>query len=174
MVTRANTARPGTGGHISTYASAQLSMRLLLIIFSKVQKPQWTDLIFFQGHCSPGIYARSFLEGRLTTTHLENFRQELSNEGGLSSPHPYLMPSFWQFATVSMGWAQSWEFIKQDLCAMIDRGLMDETDRKVFVYTGDGEMDEPESLGALTLASRENLNNLIFVVNCNLQSLMVL
>ena len=174
MVTRANTARPGTGGHISTYASAATLYEVAFNHFFKGPKhPNGQDLIFFQGHCSPGIYARSFLEGRLTTTHLENFRQELSNEGGLSSyPHPYLMPSFWQFATVSMGLGPIMGIYQARFMRyMIDRGLMDETDRKVFVYTGDGEMDEPESLGALTLASRENLNNLIFVVNCNLQRL---
>ena len=174
MVTRANTARPGTGGHISTYASAATLYEVAFNHFFKGPKnPNGQDLIFFQGHCSPGIYARSFLEGRLTTTHLENFRQELSNEGGLSSyPHPYLMPSFWQFATVSMGLGPIMGIYQARFMRyMIDRGLMDETNRKVFVYTGDGEMDEPESLGALTLASRENLNNLIFVVNCNLQRL---
>ena len=174
MVTRANTARPGTGGHISTYASAATLYEVAFNHFFKGPKhPNGQDLIFFQGHCSPGIYARSFLEGRLTTTHLENFRQELSNEGGLSSyPHPYLMPSFWQFATVSMGLGPIMGIYQARFMRyMIDRGLMDETERKVFVYTGDGEMDEPESLGALTLASRENLNNLIFVVNCNLQRL---
>ncbi|MEC7854551.1 MAG: pyruvate dehydrogenase (acetyl-transferring), homodimeric type [Candidatus Neomarinimicrobiota bacterium] len=174
MVTRANTARPGTGGHISTYASAATLYEVAFNHFFKGPKhPNGQDLIFFQGHCSPGIYARSFLEGRFTTTHLENFRQELSNEGGLSSyPHPYLMPSFWQFATVSMGLGPIMGIYQARFMRyMIDRGLMDETDRKVFVYTGDGEMDEPESLGALTLASRENLNNLIFVVNCNLQRL---
>ena len=174
MVTRANTARPGTGGHISTYASAATLYEVAFNHFFKgPEHPNGQDLIFFQGHCSPGIYARSFLEGRLTTTHLENFRQELSNEGGLSSyPHPYLMPSFWQFATVSMGLGPIMGIYQARFMRyMIDRGLMDETDRKVFVYTGDGEMDEPESLGALTLASRENLNNLIFVVNCNLQRL---
>ena len=174
MVTRANTVRPGTGGHISTYASAATLYEVAFNHFFKGPKnPNGQDLIFFQGHCSPGIYARSFLEGRLTTTHLENFRQELSNEGGLSSyPHPYLMPSFWQFATVSMGLGPIMGIYQARFMRyMIDRGLMDETDRKVFVYTGDGEMDEPESLGALTLASRENLNNLIFVVNCNLQRL---
>ena len=174
MVTRANTARPGTGGHISTYASAATLYEVAFNHFFKGPKnPNGQDLIFFQGHCSPGIYARSFLEGRLTTTHLENFRQELSNEGGLSSyPHPYLMPNFWQFATVSMGLGPIMGIYQARFMRyMIDRGLMDETDRKVFVYTGDGEMDEPESLGALTLASRENLNNLIFVVNCNLQRL---
>ena len=174
MVTRANTEKPGIGGHISTYASAATLYEVAFNHFFKgPDHPNGQDLIFFQGHCSPGIYARSFLEGRLTSTHLKNFRQELSNEGGLSSyPHTYLMPNFWQFATVSMGLGPIMGIYQARFMRyMIDRGFMDDSDRKVFVYTGDGEMDEPESLGALTLASRENLNNLIFVVNCNLQRL---
>ena len=174
MVTRANTEKPGIGGHISTYASAATLYEVAFNHFFKgPDHPNGQDLIFFQGHCSPVIYARSFLECRLTSTHLKNFRQELSNEGGLSSyPHTYLMPNFWQFATVSMGLGPIMGIYQARFMRyMIDRGFMDDSDRKVFVYTGDGEMDEPESLGALTLASRENLNNLIFVVNCNLQRL---
>ena len=174
MVTRANSKVSGIGGHISTYASAATLYEVAFNHFFKgVDHPNGQDLIFFQGHASPGIYARAFLEGRLSQKKLDNFRQELSNGGGLSSyPHPYLMPDFWQFATVSMGLGPIMGIYQARFMRyMIDRGFIKDTGRKVFVYTGDGEMDEPESLGALTLASRENLDNLIFVVNCNLQRL---
>ena len=174
MVTRANSKVSGIGGHISTYASAATLYEVAFNHFFKgVDHPDGQDLIFFQGHASPGIYARAFLEGRLSQKKLDNFRQELSNGGGLSSyPHPYLMPDFWQFATVSMGLGPIMGIYQARFMRyMIDRGFIKDTGRKVFVYTGDGEMDEPESLGALTLASRENLDNLIFVVNCNLQRL---
>ena len=174
MVTRANSKVSGIGGHISTYASAATLYEVAFNHFFKgVDHPNGQDLIFFQGHASPGIYARAFLEGRLSQKKLDNFRQELSKGGGLSSyPHPYLMPDFWQFATVSMGLGPIMGIYQARFMRyMIDRGFIKDTGRKVFVYTGDGEMDEPESLGALTLASRENLDNLIFVVNCNLQRL---
>ena len=174
MVTKANTKISGIGGHISTYASAATMYEVAFNHFFKgADHPSGQDLIFFQGHASPGIYSRAFLEGRLTQKKLNNFRQELSDGGGLSSyPHPYLMPDFWQFATVSMGLGPIMGIYQARFMRyMIDRGFMEESGRKVFVYTGDGEMDEPESLGALTLASRENLDNLIFVVNCNLQRL---
>ncbi len=174
MVTRANSKVSGIGGHISTYASAATLYEVAFNHFFKgVDHPDGQDLIFFQGHASPGIYARAFLEGRLSQKKLNNFRQELSDGGGLSSyPHPYLMPDFWQFATVSMGLGPIMGIYQARFMRyMIDRGFIKDTGRKVFVYTGDGEMDEPESLGALTLASRENLDNLIFVVNCNLQRL---
>ena len=174
MVTRANTKISGIGGHISTYASAATMYEVAFNHFFKgADHPNGQDLIFFQGHASPGIYSRAFLEGRLSKEKLNNFRQELADGGGLSSyPHPYLMPDFWQFATVSMGLGPIMGIYQARFMRyLIDRGFMEETGRKVFVYTGDGEMDEPESLGALTLASRENLDNLIFVVNCNLQRL---
>ena len=174
MVTRANSKVSGIGGHISTYASAATLYEVAFNHFFKgVDHPNGQDLIYFQGHASPGIYARAFLEGRLSQKKLNNFRQELSDGGGLSSyPHPYLMPDFWQFATVSMGLGPIMGIYQARFMRyMIDRGFIKDTGRKVFVYTGDGEMDEPESLGALTLASRENLDNLIFVVNCNLQRL---
>ncbi len=174
MVTRANTTTPGIGGHISTYASAATLYEVAFNHFFKgLEHPDGQDLIFFQGHASPGIYSRAYLEGRLTKQKLHNFRHELSDGGGLSSyPHPYLMPDFWQFATVSMGLGPIMGIYQARFMRyMIDRGFIKDTGRKVFVYTGDGEMDEPESLGALTLASRENLDNLIFVVNCNLQRL---
>ena len=174
MVTRANTKISGIGGHISTYASAATMYEVAFNHFFKgADHPNGQDLIFFQGHASPGVYSRAFLEGRLSKEKLNNFRQELADGGGLSSyPHPYLMPDFWQFATVSMGLGPIMGIYQARFMRyLIDRGFMEETGRKVFVYTGDGEMDEPESLGALTLASRENLDNLIFVVNCNLQRL---
>ena len=174
MVTKANTETPGIGGHISTFASAATLYEVAFNHFFKgADHTDGQDLIFFQGHASPGIYARAYLEGRLNGQQLHNFRRELSEKGGLSSyPHPYLMPDFWQFATVSMGLGPIMAIYQARFMRyMIDRGFMEDTDRKVFAYLGDGEMDEPESLGALTLASRENLDNLIFVVNCNLQRL---
>ncbi len=174
MVTKANTETPGIGGHISTYASAATLYEVAFNHFFKgADHPNGQDLIFFQGHASPGIYARAYLEGRIGKEELHNFRRELSDEGGLSSyPHPYLMPDFWQFATVSMGLGPIMAIYQaRFMHYMIDRGFMEDTGRKVFAFLGDGEMDEPEALGALTLASRENLDNLIFVVNCNLQRL---
>ena len=174
MVTRANKKTPGIGGHISTFASAATLYEVAFNhIFKGPENKQGQDLIFFQGHASPGMYSRSFLEGVLSEKKLENFRKELQVGGGLSSyPHPYLMPEYWQFATVSMGLGPIMAIYQARFMRyMIDRGFMEETGRKVFAYLGDGEMDEPESTGALTLASRENLDNLVFVVNCNLQRL---
>ena len=174
MVTKANKETPGIGGHISTFASAATLYEVAFNHFLKgPNHPSGQDMVFFQGHASPGIYARAFLEGRLNKTHLNNFRRELTDGGGLSSyPHPYLMPDFWQFATVSMGLGPMMAIYQARFMRyMIDRGFMEDTGRKVFAYLGDGEMDEPESTGALTLASRENLDNLIFVINCNLQRL---
>ena len=174
MVTKANIEAPGIGGHISTFASAATLYEVAFNHFFKgADHPNGQDLIFFQGHASPGIYARAYLEGRIGKDQLHNFRRELSKEGGLSSyPHPYLMPDFWQFATVSMGLGSIMAIYQARFMRyMIDRGFMEDTDRKVFTFLGDGEMDEPEALGAITLASRENLDNLVFVVNCNLQRL---
>ena len=174
MVAKANKEKPGIGGHISTFASAATLYEVAFNHFFKgPNHPSGQDMIFFQGHASPGMYARAFLEGRLTETNLSNFRQELSSGGGLSSyPHPYLMPDFWQFATVSMGLGPMMAVYQARFMRyMIDRGFIEDKDRKVFAFLGDGEMDEPEATGALTLASRENLDNLIFVVNCNLQRL---
>jgi len=173
MVVRANTNTPGIGGHISTYASSATLYEVAFNHFFKgLDDPSGGDLIFYQGHGSPGQYARAFLEGRLTKENLESFRRELT-PGGLSSyPHPYLMPDFWQFATVSMGLGPILAIYQaRFLNYMIDRGLIKNTDRKVWAFLGDGEMDEPESKGALTLASKEVLDNLIFVINCNLQRL---
>ncbi len=174
MVTKANKETPGIGGHISTYASAATIYEVAFNHFLKGSNtPAGQDLVFFQGHASPGIYARSFLENRLSEVNLNNFRKELSKGGGLSSyPHPYLMPDYWQFATVSMGLGPMMAVYQARFMRyMIDRGLIKETNRKVYAFLGDGEMDEPESTGALTLASRENLDNLVFVINCNLQRL---
>ena len=174
MVSKANTETPGIGGHISTYASAATLYEVAFNHFFKgSDHPNGQDLIFFQGHASPGIYARAYLEGRIGKEELHNFRRELADKGGLSSyPHPYLMPDFWQFATVSMGLGPIMAIYQaRFMHYMVDRGFMEDTGRKVFAFIGDGEMDEPEALGALTLASRENLDNLIFVVNCNLQRL---
>ena len=174
IVTMANKNTPGIGGHISTFASAATLYEVAFNHFLKgADHLSGQDLVYFQGHASPGIYSRAYLEGRLNKEKLYNFRRELSKGGGLSSyPHPYLMPDFWQFATVSMGLGPLLAIYQARFMRyMVGRGFIEETDRKVFAYLGDGEMDEPESLGALTLASREALDNLVFVVNCNLQRL---
>ena len=174
MVSKANKETPGIGGHISTYASAANLYEVAFNHFFKGDKhSDGPDLIFFQGHASPGIYSRAFLEGRINKENLLNFRRELSPSGGLSSyPHPYLMPDFWQFATVSMGLGPLVSIYQARFMRyMVDRGFVKETGRKIWAFLGDGEMDEPESLGGLTLAGRERLDNLVFVVNCNLQRL---
>jgi pyruvate dehydrogenase E1 component len=174
MVVRANRERAGIGGHISTYASAATLWEVGFNHFWRGRTDEWLgDMVYFQGHASPGIYARAFLEGRLNEKHLENFRHELHPDGGLSSyPHPYLMPEFWEFPTVSMGLTALTAIYQARFNHyLVDRGLRSASGRKVWAMLGDGEMDEPESLGAITLASRENLDNLIFVVNCNLQRL---
>ena len=173
MVVRANREHHGIGGHISSYASAATLYEVAFNHFLRGHDYHGGDLAFIQGHSSPGIYARAFLEGRLTETQLKNFRQELAPEGGLSSyPHPWLMPDFWQFPTVSMGLGPIMAIYQARFMHYLhDRGLMENHNRKVWAFLGDGEMDEPESMGALTLASREKLDNLIFVVNCNLQRL---
>ena len=173
MVVRANTKTPGIGGHISTYASSATLYEVAYNHFFKGPGDKsGGDLIFYQGHGSPGHYARAYLEGRFTKENLDGFRRELT-PGGLSSyPHPYLMPDFWQFATVSMGLGPIMAIYQaRFLNYMVDRGLTKNTNRKVWAFLGDGEMDEPESKGALTLAAKEDLDNLIFVVNCNLQRL---
>ncbi|MDA0991019.1 MAG: pyruvate dehydrogenase (acetyl-transferring), homodimeric type [Verrucomicrobia bacterium] len=174
MVVRANREKAGIGGHISTYASAATLLEVGFNHFFRARTESHPgDLIYFQGHAAPGIYARAFLEGRLTVDHLTNFRQELQDSPGLSSyPHPWLMPNFWNFPTVSMGLGPIMaiyhaRFIKY----LEDRGLKEPSDQRVWAFLGDGETDEPESLGAITLASREKLGNLIFVINCNLQRL---
>ncbi|RMF09423.1 MAG: pyruvate dehydrogenase (acetyl-transferring), homodimeric type [Candidatus Neomarinimicrobiota bacterium] len=173
MVVRANMEHHGIGGHISTYASAATLYEVAFHHFFHGPEHQGGDLVFFQGHASPGIYSRAFLEGRLTSQHLQNFRRDLSPEGGITSyPHPWLMPDFWQFATVSMGLGPLMAIYQARFMKYLeDRGFLTIGDRKVWAFLGDGEMDEPESLGALTLAAREKLDNLIFVINCNLQRL---
>ena len=174
MVVRANREEHGIGGHISTYASAATLLEVGFNHFFRGRTAdQEGDIVYFQGHASPGIYARAFLEGRLTEEQLQNFRRELSPGGGLSSyPHPYLMPEFWEFPTVSMGLTSIMAIYQARFNQYLqDRGLKPVSDRKVWAFMGDGEMDEPESLGAITLASREQLHHLIFVVNCNLQRL---
>src|SRR5579863_860877 len=174
MVVRANREEHGIGGHISTYASAATLYEIGFNHFFRARSPEFEgDTIYFQGHAAPGIYARAFLEGRLSAEKLENFRRELKPGGGLSSyPHPWLMPDFWEFPTVSMGLSPLMAIYQARFSRYLeDRGLKPATDAKVWAFLGDGETDEPESLGAITLASREKLDNLIFVVNCNLQRL---
>ncbi|HSW49677.1 MAG TPA: pyruvate dehydrogenase (acetyl-transferring), homodimeric type [Bryobacteraceae bacterium] len=174
MVVRANKYDPGIGGHISTYASLATLVEVgFNHFFHASHGDQPGDLIYFQGHASPGIYARAFLEGRLTEKHLEHFRHELRDHPGLSSyPHPWLMPGFWQFPTVSKGLGPINAIYQARFMRYLEnRGVIPRTPRKVWAFLGDGETDEPESLGALTLAPREHLDNLIFVVNCNLQRL---
>ncbi len=174
MVVRANRKSPGIGGHISTYASAATLFEVAFNHFLKGKDNGGTgDQVYLQGHAAPGIYARAFLEGRLTETELENFRREMEPGGGLSSyPHPWLMPGFWEFPTVSMGLGPIMAIYQARFNRyLMDRGLLDTSASRVWAFLGDGETDEPESLGALTLASREKLDNLVFVVNCNLQRL---
>ena len=174
MVVRANKERPGIGGHISTFASAATLWEVGFNHFWRARTSDFLgDMVLFQGHASPGIYARAFLEGRLTEKDLGNFRHELHPDGGLASyPHPFLMPDFWEFPTVSMGFTALTAIYQARFNHyLVDRGLRAGSGRKVWAMLGDGEMDEPESLGAITLAARENLDNLIFVINCNLQRL---
>ena len=173
MVVRANKKFPELGGHIGTFASAATLYDVGMNHFWRAKNNKFGgDLIYFQGHSAPGMYARAFLEGRLSEKQLDNFRQEV-NPGGLSSyPHPWLMPNFWQFPTVSMGIGPMLAIYQARFMKyLINRGLIKDEGRKVWAFLGDGEMDEPESMGAIGLAARENLDNLIFVVNCNLQRL---
>ncbi|MBI2890591.1 MAG: pyruvate dehydrogenase (acetyl-transferring), homodimeric type [Nitrospirae bacterium] len=173
MVVQANRNRPGVGGHISTYASSATLYEVGFQHFFRGGGDRPADLVYFQGHASPGIYARAFLEGRLSEKQLHNFRQELAEGGGLPSyPHPFLMPDFWQFPTVSMGLAPIMSIYQARFLRYVKaRGLLAGDEPRVWCFVGDGETDEPESLGALTLAARENLDNLVWVVNCNLQRL---
>jgi pyruvate dehydrogenase E1 component len=174
MVVRANRVEHNIGGHISTYASAATLYEVGFNHFFRARSAEFEgDSVYFQGHAAPGIYARAFLEGRLSAQKLENFRRELKPGGGLSSyPHPWLMPDFWEYPTVSMGLSPLMAIYQARFSRYLeDRGLKPKTDAKIWAFLGDGETDEPESLGAITLASREKLDNLIFVVNCNLQRL---
>jgi pyruvate dehydrogenase E1 component len=174
MVVRGNRVEDGIGGHISTFASSATLCEVGFNHFFRARTKDFCgDFVYFQGHASPGVYSRAFLEGRLSEQHLINFRRELKEGGGLSSyPHPWLMPNFWQFPTVSMGLAPITGIYQARFMRYLeDRGLKPKDDAKVWVFMGDGESDEPESLGAITVASREKLDNLIFVINCNLQRL---
>ncbi|MCC7125925.1 MAG: pyruvate dehydrogenase (acetyl-transferring), homodimeric type [Acidobacteria bacterium] len=174
MVVRANRSEDGIGGHISTFASSATLYEVGYNHFFRGRDDGHDgDMVYFQGHGSPGIYARAFLEGRISKQQLENFRRELKPGGGLSSyPHPWLMPDFWEVPTVSMGLGPIMAIYQARFNRYLeDRGLKPKTDAKVWAFLGDGETDEPESLGAITLASREKLDNLIFVINCNLQRL---
>jgi pyruvate dehydrogenase E1 component len=174
MVVRANRVENGIGGHISTYASAATLYEVGFNHFFKAPSADsYGDFVYFQGHASPGIYSRAFLEGRLSVEDLKNFRHEVHQGGGLPSyPHPWLKPDFWQFATVSMGLAPIMAiYHARFLRYLEDRELKRDTSDKVWCFMGDGETDEPESLGAISLATREKLDNLIFVINCNLQRL---
>jgi len=173
MVVRANKKNPELGGHIGTFASAATLYDVGMNHFWRAKNNKFGgDLIYFQGHSAPGMYARAFLEGRISSKELDKFRQEV-NFGGLSSyPHPWLMPKFWQFPTVSMGLGPIMSIYQARFNKyLINRGLLKDEGRKIWCFLGDGETDEPESLGAIGLAAREKLDNLIFVVNCNLQRL---
>ncbi|MEX2569410.1 MAG: pyruvate dehydrogenase (acetyl-transferring), homodimeric type [Cyclobacteriaceae bacterium] len=173
MVAKANLESKGIGGHISTYGSISNLWEVGFHHFFKVHDQDNADIVYFQGHASPGVYARAFLEGRLTEKDLENFRRELKPGGGLSSyPHPFLMPKFWRFPTVSMGLSPIMAIYQARFNKYLkNRGHLKEEKQKIWAFLGDGEMDEPEATGALGVAARDKLDNLIFVVNCNLQRL---
>jgi pyruvate dehydrogenase E1 component len=175
MVVNANRKHNGLGGHISTFASAATLYEVAQNHFFRGgDDGQPADIVFFQGHATPGNYARAYLEGRLTDKHLHNFRQELAEGGGLSSyPHPYLMPEFWQFPTVSMGLGPITSIYQARFNRYLQARKLVKWNRepKIWCFVGDGECDEPETLGQLTLPARENLDNLIWVINCNLQRL---
>jgi len=174
MILRANKESSELGGHIASFQSAALLYEIGFNHFWHAPSDDHGgDLIYIQGHSSPGIYARAFLEGRLTEEQMEGYRQEVSRPGGLSSyPHPWLMPDFWQFPTVSMGLGPIMAIYQARFMRYLtDRGIADGKGRKVWAFLGDGETDEPESLGAIALAGREKLDNLVFVINCNLQRL---
>ena len=174
MVVNANREHSGLGGHISTYASCATLYEVAFNHFLRARTEDFAgDMVYFQGHATPGIYARAFLEGRIDEQHLHHFRQELAEGGGLSSyPHPYLMPDFWQFPTVSMGLGPLLSIYQARFNRYLRaRGLSQGEEPKVWAFIGDGETDEPETLGSLTLGSRESLDNLIWVINCNLQRL---
>ena len=174
MVLRANNRAPGIGGHLATYASAATLYEVgFNHFFHGKDAEERGDQVFFQGHAAPGVYARAFLEGRLTEDHLDHFRQEVQPGRGLSSyPHPRLMPEFWEFPTVSMGLGPIAAIYQARFNRYLDhRGIKDTSHNRVWAFLGDGETDEPEAMGALSIAAREGLDNLTFVVNCNLQRL---
>lgn len=173
MVAKANKNPDGLGGHIASFASSAALYEVGFNWFFKgYDAPHGPDLIFYQGHCSPGMYARAFVEGRLDEEHLNNFRREVDGKGLSSYPHPFLMPNFWQFPTVSMGLGPIMAIYQARFMKYMEaHEHISIGNRKVWAFVGDGETDEPESLGALSLAAREKLDNLIFVINCNLQRL---
>ena len=173
MVMRANRRNPNLGGHLSTFASSATLYDVgSNYFFRGPDGDHEGDLIYYQGHSAPGIYARSYLEGRLDEAQLDNFRQEVNGNGLSSYPHPWLMPEYWQFPTVSMGLGPIQAIYQAHVMKYLsNRGLIDQADRRIWAFLGDGEMDEPESLGAISKAGREHLDNLIFVINCNLQRL---
>lgn len=173
MVMRANDNDEGLGGHISSFSSSATLYDIGFNYFFRGNEgEQEGDLVFFQGHSAPGFYARAYLEGRLTEEQMDNFRREVDGNGLSSYPHPWLMPDFWQFPTVSMGLGPIQAIYQAYVMRYLNaRDLVTEGDRKVWAFLGDGETDEPEALGAISLAGREGLDNLIFVVNCNLQRL---
>ena len=173
MVQRASKKGLELGGHIASFQSSATLYDVAFNHFFKApNEKDGGDLIFFQGHISPGIYARSFVEGRISEAQMDNFRQEAFNDGLSSYPHPMLMPTYWQFPTVSMGLGPLQAIYQaRFLKYLTNRGIKDCSAQKVYCFLGDGETDEPESLGAIGLAGREGLDNLIFVVNCNLQRL---
>ncbi|MDB2592582.1 pyruvate dehydrogenase (acetyl-transferring), homodimeric type [Gammaproteobacteria bacterium] len=173
MVLQGGKQAPELGGHIATYASSATLYDVGFDHFFKGHTEyQLGDLVYFQGHASPGMYARSFLEGRLSSDQLQHFRQETGGQGLTSYPHPWLMPNYWEFPTVSMGIGPLTAIYQARFMRYLDqRGMVPIGDRKIWVFCGDGEMDEPESKGALTIAARDQLSHLIFVVNCNLQRL---
>jgi pyruvate dehydrogenase E1 component len=174
MVVRANKYDVGIGGHIATFSSQASLIEVGQNHFFRASiEGEPGDLVYFQGHASPGQYSRAFLEGRLTEKHLENFRHELREHPGLSSyPHPWLMPDFWRFPTVSMGLGPINSIYQARFMRYLEnRSLIKKTDRKVWAYLGDGEMDEPESYGAIRIATSERLDNLVWIINCNLQRL---
>src|SRR3989338_4204923 len=173
MVMRAGRVASELGGHIASFGSIATLFEIGLHYFFHARSvAHGGDLIYFQGHSSPGLYARAYLEGRLSEEELDGFRQELSRKGISSYPHPWLMPTFWQFPTVSMGLGPIMGIYQASFLKYLEnRGLAKTDERHVWVFCGDGEMGEPESLGALNIAAREQLDNLIFVINCNLQRL---
>ncbi len=174
MVVRANREDKSIGGHISTFASSATLVDVAMNHFIRGRGDDYSgDQVYFQGHASPGVYSRAFLEGRITEKQLENFRRELAVGGGLSSyPHPWLMPGFWEFPTVSMGLGPLMAIYQARFNKYLqDRGIKDTSRQHVWCFIGDGETDEPETLGAISLAAREQLDNLVFVINCNLQRL---
>ena len=173
MVMRTNLKDSDLGGHISSFASSATLYDIgFNYFFQAPTEEHGGDLIFFQGHASPGVYARAFMEGRITEEQMNNFRQEVDGQGLSSYPHPWLMPDFWQFPTVSMGLGPIQAIYQARFMKYLEaRGFIPAGKQKVWCFLGDGECDEPESLGAISLAGREKLDNLVFVINCNLQRL---